>query len=900
MRVERPSAPEVREDAMTPLDVEALLEEGTRLRALARALAGGSADADDLVQETWLRALQRPPRRGFGWRAWISGLVRNVARERRRAEQRRAIHETERSAASQPPAGEDPLEVAARFELLRRVLAHVDALAEPQRTTLLRRYFDGLEPAEIARRDGVPDATVRSRLKRGLDEVRTHLDAEHGGNRGAWLAIFVPWARPEPAATAAAVAISGGLLWKVLLAAAAAIVVIAGARWIATSAMKRTDSSVPTTHRDVAGESSIAAAPPPAAIASAASRSEASPGDPPSEGAVATTPAPASATWTLDGVLHGLSSSVPWTGSIRVELLAGEIHELNAKGLSVEIDAQGRFSLAIDPNAKGGGSEGKIRALRVSAIDPAYVDVDKLVETLDERGSRRATPFTFHVELTTRPSARIHGRVVDEAGAPVVGAWLSWDEGLHHEGQEEWRDLENASTDREGRFKFESSAPERTLLVVTPPRRIEFNRPMGPDGRGLLSTVADLAVEPGSDRLAPDIVLKRGVKIRGTLHDPEGRPVGRAVVTAMPFVDWNALTPGTPEAIEWSHAGSVDAFTDEDGTFEIDGVRPGPCDVAACGRKNIDSHGVVGNGIRDNSTRVEAPAENVEVIDRLVRVELRLQLDGQPCRKRGLSIKGFSADGTNSSMFGGQTDGSGRLVFVGRRGLKFQPLADGDDVEHELPPFVLADDASERVVTLDLVHRHPRASLSLKLCDPSGAQVTRAWIRVDRDDGVTKEGREFRLDSKDSIFLLEDLEPGPVHVVVRPGGFHFGGGGFYEEERFDFDLEAPQCFEEALTVCPTGRLSVHAVDRDGKAVRARCSLTTLAGAPVPAGFTLAEVDTSSFSPMSTFAAPAFVTPSPPPGRYRITFEADGFARQTVEAEVVVGRTTDVVVTLETR
>src|SRR5262249_13247961 len=152
------------------------------------------------------------------------------------------------------------------------------------------------------------------------------------------------------------------------------------------------------------------------------------------------------------------------------------------------------------------------------------------------------------------------------------------------------------------------------------------------------------------------------------------------------------------------------------------------------------------------------------------------------------------------------------LVLVGRRGLKYQAMPDGDDVEHETPPFVLADDAAERVVTLDLQYHRPRASLALQLCDPSGAQVTRAWIRIEPIEGAGREKREFNLDSNDGIFLLENLEAGSVRVVVRPGGFHFGGGGFYEEECFDLDLDAPKRFEEALTVTATGRLSVYAVD----------------------------------------------------------------------------------------
>src|SRR5258706_520158 len=125
---------------MTKFDAEGLLKDGARLRALAcdlvRGMSGGGADVDDLVQETWLRALAKPVRAGFSPRAWFAGLARNIARERRRAERRRESHERA-AAPSLPSSGrsaDDPAEVAARFDLLRRLLSFVHPPAEPHRT----------------------------------------------------------------------------------------------------------------------------------------------------------------------------------------------------------------------------------------------------------------------------------------------------------------------------------------------------------------------------------------------------------------------------------------------------------------------------------------------------------------------------------------------------------------------------------------------------------------------------------------------------------------------------------------------------------------------------------------------------------------------------------------------
>ena len=64
-----------------------------------------------------------------------------------------------------------PAEIASRLELERRVVDAVAELDEPYRSTLILHFYDGLKPVEIARHLGIPDATVRVRLKRALEKV---------------------------------------------------------------------------------------------------------------------------------------------------------------------------------------------------------------------------------------------------------------------------------------------------------------------------------------------------------------------------------------------------------------------------------------------------------------------------------------------------------------------------------------------------------------------------------------------------------------------------------------------------------------------------------------------------------------------------------------------------------
>jgi RNA polymerase sigma factor (sigma-70 family) len=174
-----------------PLTRPELLLHDTFVRALARALLG--ADGEDVAQQTWLRVLQAPPPRGDA-RAFLAAIVRRLAWNQRRDERRRSARELQ---AEQPEPTPTPEQVLAREEARRRVVAAVLALDEPFRNVILLRFYEDLAPHTIAQRLGVPPATVRTRLLRALDKLRTQLDGDCGG-RAAWAAPLAPLLRPGP------------------------------------------------------------------------------------------------------------------------------------------------------------------------------------------------------------------------------------------------------------------------------------------------------------------------------------------------------------------------------------------------------------------------------------------------------------------------------------------------------------------------------------------------------------------------------------------------------------------------------------------------------------------------------------------------------------------------------
>ncbi len=77
----------------------------------------------------------------------------------------------------------------------QRLLAEaLGKLREPYRKAVWQRYYEGLTPAQIAEREGVPASTVRRRISVGLDHLRVELDGKYGGDREAWCLALAPLA----------------------------------------------------------------------------------------------------------------------------------------------------------------------------------------------------------------------------------------------------------------------------------------------------------------------------------------------------------------------------------------------------------------------------------------------------------------------------------------------------------------------------------------------------------------------------------------------------------------------------------------------------------------------------------------------------------------------------------
>jgi RNA polymerase sigma-70 factor (ECF subfamily) len=179
-------------------DLQRLLAEEPFVRSLAKSLVCG--DADDVVQQTYLQALQQRGGPVGRPRSWLARIVRNVAANLRRGERRRQARQQDVAVQDLVPSSAELME---REERRRELVAAVDRLPVQLRTVVLLRWFEGLPPRRIAAALGVPVATVSTQLQRALAQLRQRLDAGHGGDRRAWLVPLWQWVQasrvPPPA-----------------------------------------------------------------------------------------------------------------------------------------------------------------------------------------------------------------------------------------------------------------------------------------------------------------------------------------------------------------------------------------------------------------------------------------------------------------------------------------------------------------------------------------------------------------------------------------------------------------------------------------------------------------------------------------------------------------------------
>jgi RNA polymerase sigma-70 factor (ECF subfamily) len=159
---------------------------------LCYRLTGSAADADDLVQDTFVRAMERPPARtNEPWRPWLVRVAMNLGRDALRRRRRRSyigpwlpspIETSDATDEASPPSyeivAEGGLSTEGRYDLIESVsfafLLALEALTPQQRAVLLLRDVFDYSVRETAAALGITEPNVKTVHHRARRRMRSY------------------------------------------------------------------------------------------------------------------------------------------------------------------------------------------------------------------------------------------------------------------------------------------------------------------------------------------------------------------------------------------------------------------------------------------------------------------------------------------------------------------------------------------------------------------------------------------------------------------------------------------------------------------------------------------------------------------------------------------------------
>ncbi|MFT3697481.1 MAG: sigma-70 family RNA polymerase sigma factor [Kofleriaceae bacterium] len=457
--------------------MDAIVAELEGLRALARALVRD--DADDLIQDTAIAAIEHPPELDRPVRPWLARVLRNRWKMDRRAASRRMARELAVVDDREVEVAGDAIDRARAVEKLSAALV---ALEEPFRTAIVRRYFDGVSAADIARALDVPAGTVRWRIKTGLERLRAALDDE----APAWRRVLVP------------VIVKGSVVKAKTSVLALLVLLLALAGGVAFY-LTRKDKPAPS-NEPVASVPVKKVAPPPV------QQGVANPLPGQGRALVSTEEAPG-------GLVAG--RVINWStgdGVVGAELTFAS----DAGAQTVRSTENGAFELA--PPAPGSLTLATIAAPGFLPYAPEYEHSTIHVALAKGQAVRGLTVFLF-------PAIDYNGVVVDEKGAPVAGAHVKL-LGTPEGEQQIDKPLTEWTSAKDGTFTFH--AADDAVFEATLGNRRGWARL---DGGVAVTHTLTIAIKAQPARDAT---------IAGQVVDDKGQPMADVLVRALPLLEMNS------------------------------------------------------------------------------------------------------------------------------------------------------------------------------------------------------------------------------------------------------------------------------------------------------------------------------------------------------------------------
>lgn len=161
--------------ARDPELLERLIRDTTPyILAAVRSFAVSDADLDDIVQECWVRILEKLDKfkEDRSFRGWAVMVSRNYCRSRYRREKREVdvVSLEDIGDAVDPEA--DPEEEFGRGEVAQAVWQELNGLSEREREAIVMKLMEQRPTSEIAKELGVTEVSARKIVGRATDKLR--------------------------------------------------------------------------------------------------------------------------------------------------------------------------------------------------------------------------------------------------------------------------------------------------------------------------------------------------------------------------------------------------------------------------------------------------------------------------------------------------------------------------------------------------------------------------------------------------------------------------------------------------------------------------------------------------------------------------------------------------------
>lgn len=154
------------------------------LYGLCRRLAGGRGDADDLYQQTWLKAIQNAKSyRQKSFRNWLYTICINTYRDNCRKSRYRERFtnegmdaQTKEYAIASATDGVSAENVALDNYMMEQLKDNVSRLPDKHRLPVVLHYFEDMDYNECAQALGIPIGTVKSRLSAAKKKLQGEME----------------------------------------------------------------------------------------------------------------------------------------------------------------------------------------------------------------------------------------------------------------------------------------------------------------------------------------------------------------------------------------------------------------------------------------------------------------------------------------------------------------------------------------------------------------------------------------------------------------------------------------------------------------------------------------------------------------------------------------------------